>query len=137
MPWAKRRRFERRKQCNAAPGRVYRKHGEKSFGGGTPHFFAQFNRLDDGGVADFLSFTVCHVVHGADDFGPMAGLQSLASLLATACARYPGRALRIGPSSIGARSSLLGRQPASDGTRRIALAGAIRGPVARLAPLGC
>ena len=93
-----------------------------AIGGGTPHFFAQFNRMDDVGPADFLSFTVCPIVHGADDLGPMAGLQSLPSLLATACARYPGRALRIGPSSIGARSSPLGRQPASDGTRRIALA---------------
>ena len=94
-----------------------------AIGGGTPHFFAQFNRVDDVGPADFLSFTVCPIVHGADDFAPMAGLQSLPSLLATARARYPGRALRIGPSSLGARSSPLGRQPASDGTRRIALAG--------------
>jgi hypothetical protein len=94
-----------------------------AIGGGTPHFFAQFNRMDDVGPADFLSFTVCPIVHGADDFAPMAGLQSLPSLLATARARYPGRALRIGPSSLGARSSPLGRQPASDGTRRIALAG--------------
>ena len=123
MPWAERRRFERRKQCNAATGRGYRKHGEKSFGGGTPHLFAQLNRMDDVGLADFLSFTVCPIVHGADHFGPMAGLQSLPSLLATACARYPGRALRIGPSNIGARSSPQGRQPASDGTRRNALAG--------------
>ena len=94
-----------------------------AIGGGTPHFFAQFNRMDDVGPADFLGFTVCPIVHGADDAAPMAGLQSLPSLLATARARYPGRALRIGPSSLGARSSPLGKQPASDGTRRLALAG--------------
>jgi D-apionolactonase len=93
-----------------------------SIGGGTPHFFAQFNRMDDVGPADFLGFTVCPTVHGADDAAPMAGLQSLPSLLATARARYPGRALRIGPSGLGARSSPLGRQPPSDGTRRMALA---------------
>ena len=93
-----------------------------AIGSGTPHFFAQFNRMDDVGPADFLSFTVCPIVHGADDAAPMAGLHSLLSLLATARTRYPGRALRIGPSSMGARSSPLGQQPASDGTRRLALA---------------
>ena len=90
--------------------------------GGTPHFFAQFNRMDEAGPADFLSFTVCPIVHSADDTAPMAGLQRLLSLLATARARHPGRALRIGPSSLGARSSPLGKQPASDGMRRWALA---------------
>ena len=93
-----------------------------AIGGGTPHFFAQFNRMEDVGPADFLSFTVCPTVHGADDASPMAGLQSLPSLLATARTRYPGRSLRIGPSSLGARSSPLGLQPESDGTRRMALA---------------
>ena len=93
-----------------------------TIGGGTPHFFAQFNRMDDAGPADFLSFTICPIVHSADDAAPMTGLQSLPSLLATARARYPGSALRIGPSSLGARSSPLGKQPASDGMRRMALA---------------
>ena len=93
-----------------------------AIGGGTPHFFAQFNRMEDVGPTDFLGFTVCPIVHGADDAAPMVGLQSLPSLLATARARYPGRALRIGPSGLGARGSPLGDQPASDGMRRIALA---------------
>ena len=93
-----------------------------AIGGGTPDFFAQFNRMDDVGPADFLSFTVCPTLHGADDFAPMAGLKSLPSLLATVRARHPGQSLRIGPSSLGARSSPLGNQPASDGMRRIALA---------------
>lgn len=95
---------------------------DAAIGSGTPHFFAQFNRMDEVGTTDFLSFTVCPIVHSAGDAAPMAGLQSLPSLLVTARARYPGRALRIGPSSLGARSSPLGSQPASDGTRRIALA---------------
>ena len=94
-----------------------------AIGSGTPHFFAQFNRMDDVGPTDFLGFTICPIVHSAEDAAPITGLQSLPSLLATARARYPGRALRIGPSSLGARSSPLGKQPASDGTRRIALAG--------------
>ena len=95
---------------------------DSAIGGGTPHFFAQFNRMDDVAPTDFLGFTVCPIVHSTDDAAPMAGLQSLPSLLATARARHPGPALRIGPSSLGARSSPLGRQPASDGTRRMALA---------------
>ena len=93
-----------------------------AIGTGTPHFFAQLNRMEDVGPTDFLGFTVCPTVHSADDTAPMAGLQSFPSLLATARARYPGRALRIGPSSLGARSSPLGKQPASDGMRRRALA---------------
>ena len=93
-----------------------------AIGGGTPHFFAQFNRMEDVGLADFLSFTVCPIVHSADDTAPMAGLQSLPSLSATARARHPAQALRIGPSSLGARSSPLGNQPASSGMRRLALA---------------
>jgi len=94
-----------------------------AIGSGTPHFFAQFNRMDAVGPTDFLSFTICPTVHSADDATPMAGLQSLPSLLATARASYPERAMRIGPSSLGARSSPLGNLSASDGTRRVALAG--------------
>ncbi len=94
-----------------------------AIGSGTPHFFAQFNRMDEVGSTDFLGFTICPIVHSAEDAAPMTGLQSLPSLLATARTRYPRRGLRIGPSSLGARSSPLGKQPASDGTRRIALAG--------------
>ena len=93
-----------------------------AIGSGTPHFFAQLNRMEDVGATDFLSFTICPIVHSADDAAPMAGLQSLPSLLATMRARYPEHALRIGPSSLGARSSPLGNQPASDGMHRIALA---------------
>ena len=94
-----------------------------AIGSGTPHFFAQFNRMDAVGAADFLSFTICPIVHSADDLAPMTGLGSLPSLLATARARYPERALRIGPSSLGTRSSPLGKLSTSDGTRRVALAG--------------
>ena len=93
-----------------------------AIGSGTPHFFAQLNRMDDVGATDFLSFTICPIVHSADDAAPMVGLQSLPSLLATVRAQYPEHALRIGPSSLGARSSPLGNQPASDGMHRIALA---------------
>ena len=94
-----------------------------AIGSGTPHFFAQLNRMDDVGATDFLSFTICPIVHSADDAAPMVGLQSLPSLLATVRARYPEHALRIGPSSLGARSSPLGKLSASDGMRRVALAG--------------
>ena len=36
---------------------------------GTPHFFAQFNRMDDVGPTDFPGFTICPIVHSADALG--------------------------------------------------------------------
>ncbi|MBO9642315.1 MAG: hypothetical protein J7603_04250 [Pseudacidovorax sp.] len=93
-----------------------------AIGGGTPHFFAQINRLEDAGPVDFLSFTTSAIVHGADDESPMHGLQSLPWLVRTLQARHPGLPVRVGPSGIAAVRSPLGPQPASDGTRRIALA---------------
>ncbi|MDE2452692.1 MAG: hypothetical protein KGL43_03780 [Burkholderiales bacterium] len=91
-------------------------------GGGTPHFFVQLSRLDALGAVDFASFTTASVVHGADDDEVMLGLASLPALVASWRAREPALPLRIGPSAIAARSSPLGAQPPSDGTRRIALA---------------
>ena len=91
-------------------------------GGGTPHFFVQLNRMETLGTVDFLTFNTSPIVHGADDESVMASLQSLPSMVATLGARYPGVPIRIGPSSIAARTSPLGNQPATDGMRRIALA---------------
>ena len=91
-------------------------------GGGTPHFFVQLSRLDALGAVDFASFTTASVVHGADDDEVMLGLASLPAMVATWRARHPALPLRIGPSAIAARSSPLGAQPPSDGTRRLALA---------------
>ena len=91
-------------------------------GGGSPHFFVQLNRSEMLGSVDFLTFTSSPIVHGADDESVMLSLQSLPSMIATLEARYPGIPVRIGPSGIAARASPLGRQPASDGTRRLALA---------------
>jgi hypothetical protein len=93
-----------------------------AIGGGTPHFFVQLNRAEQLGGVDFLTFTTCPIVHGADDASVMASLQSLPSMCATLRARFPGVRIRIGPSGIAARASPLGGQPRSDGTRRIALA---------------
>ena len=93
-----------------------------SVGGGTPHFFAQLNRLERSGGEDFMAFTVCPIVHSAEDTTVMQGLQSLPSMLATARRRHPGRAWHLGPSGLGARASPLGRQPISDGSKRVPLA---------------
>lgn len=91
-------------------------------GGGTPFFFTQLNRIEDVGSCDFLCFGTSAVVHGADDEEIMAGLHSLPSMIATLRHRHGGVPVHVGPSSIGARRSPLGRQPESDGTRRLALA---------------
>jgi len=93
-----------------------------AIGGGTPHFFAQLNRLEGSGGEDFMGFTVCPIVHSADDTSVMQGLQSLPSMLVTARRRHPGRAWHLGPSGLGARASPLGRQPLSDGRKRVPLA---------------
>ena len=93
-----------------------------AIGGGTPHFFAQLNRLEISGGEDFMGFTVCPIVHSAEDASVMLGLQSLPSMLATARRRHPGRAWHLGPSGLGARASPLGRQPVSDGRKRMPLA---------------
>lgn len=93
-----------------------------AIGGGTPHFFAQINRIEDLGAVDFLSFTTSSVVHAADDESVMTGLQSLPWLVQTLCAAQPGRPVRVGPSGIAALRSPLGHQPESDGSRRLALA---------------
>lgn len=91
-------------------------------GSGTPHFFAQFNRLERLGPVDFLSFTTSSIVHDAADETVMHGLQSLPTLIDSIQQRHPGTRVHTGPSCIAAAHSPLGTQPASDGTRRIALA---------------
>ena len=93
-----------------------------AIGGGTPYFFTQLNRLEDLGRVDHLSFTTSALVHGADDESVMAGLQSLPWMMETLASTYPGVPVHVGPSAIGTRTSPLGAQPVSDGTRRLALA---------------
>jgi hypothetical protein len=96
---------------------------QASIGGGTPHFFVQLNRSEeDLGAVDFLSFTTSAIVHGTDEESVMQSLRSLPSMVQTLNARYPGVPVRIGPSTIAARRSPLGRQPPTDGTTRVALA---------------
>lgn len=91
-------------------------------GGGTPHFFVQLSRLDHLGPVDYASCTTSALVHGADDDDVMAGLASLPAMVRSWRARHPDIPLRMGPNGIAMRRSPLGAQPASDGTRRLALA---------------
>lgn len=91
-------------------------------GGGTLHFFTQLNRSEHLGPLDFVSFTTSALVHGVDDEEIIEGLQSLPFMLDTLAVKFPGHAVRVGPSAIAARASPLGAQPESDGQRRVALA---------------
>jgi hypothetical protein len=93
-----------------------------SIGSGTPHYFAQLNRIEGLGPVDFLSFTVSSIVHGADDDAVMHGLQSLPWLLRTLAVKHPQVPVHTGPSAIASMRSPLGAQPQGDGVRRIALA---------------
>jgi len=94
-----------------------------SVGGGTRDFFVQLNRAERLPPLDFLAFTVCPIVHAADDATVMLGHASVAGMIATLGARHPGVPVHLGPSSIAARRSPLGELAASDGTRRVPLAG--------------
>ena len=69
-----------------------------------------------------MCFTVCPIVHCADDESVMKGLKSLPSMIETARKRHPNRNWHLGPSRISARASPLGCQPISDGLKRIPLA---------------
>ena len=91
-------------------------------GGGTPDFFVQLNRIERLGACDFLSFTTSPIVHGADDESVMLTLQSLSSMIGTLRAAHANARFAVGPSLIGARRSPLGKQPATDGRHRAALA---------------
>ncbi len=93
-----------------------------TIGSGTPHYFAQINRIEGLGPVDFLSFTASSIVHGADDDAVMHGLQSLPWLLRTLAANHPRVPVHTGPSAIATMRSPLGAQPEGDGVRRIALA---------------
>ncbi len=90
-------------------------------GGGTEHFFVQLHRAERLGTGDFLTFTTSPIVHGSTESEIMLTLQTLPSLVETLRVQYP-QPIRIGPSTIGARNSPLGRQPKTDGTRRVTLA---------------
>lgn len=92
-------------------------------GGGTHDFFVQLNRAERLPPLDFIGFTVCPIVHAADDETVMLGHASLAGMRATLEARHPGVPVHLGPSSIAARRSPLGELAPSDGTRRVPLAG--------------
>ena len=93
-----------------------------AIGGGTPHYFAQLNRLEGLGEVDFITFTSSPLVHGAADDAVMLSLRSLPSMVHTLRARHGALPIRVGPSAIAVRRSPLGRHAVSDGTRRIALA---------------
>lgn len=92
-------------------------------GGGTPDFFVQLNRAEGLPALDFLAFTVCPIVHAADDATLIEGRRSLAGMLQTLQHRHPATPVHLGPSRIAARRSPLGELAPSDGTRAVPLAG--------------
>ncbi len=88
-----------------------------AFGAGTPYFFAQANRAERLGPADFVSFTTCSLVHGTEAALVMDGLRSLPSLLQTLRTRHGIAHLEVGPSALAAPRSPLGAQPPPDRRR--------------------
>jgi D-apionolactonase len=92
-------------------------------GGGTPHFFVQLNRQERLPKVDFLSFTICPIVHSADDATVIESHRSIPAMFDTLRARWPDVPVQVGPSRIAARGSPLGDLGDSDGTRSVPLAG--------------
>ena len=92
-------------------------------GGGTPDFFVQLNRAEGLPALDFLAFSVCPIVHAADNATLVEGRRSLHGMAQTLQHRHPGVPVQLGPSRIAARRSPLGELAPSDGTRAVPLAG--------------
>jgi D-apionolactonase len=78
-------------------------------GGGMLSFFTELNRKrPPQGLFDFITHTVCPIVHAADDVSVMETLESLPSIFASARAIIGKAPYHLGPSSIPARDNPYG-----------------------------
>jgi hypothetical protein len=95
-----------------------------SIGGGMLSYFTELNRKPTPeGVFDFITHTVCPIVHAADDVSVMETLESLPSIFASARAIIGKSPYHLGPSGIPCRDNPYGAAVASNPKReRICLA---------------
>jgi D-apionolactonase len=78
-------------------------------GGGMLSYFTELNRKPPPkGVFDFLTHTVCPIVHAADDVSVMETLEALPSIFATARTIIGKAPYHLGPSSIACRDNPYG-----------------------------
>lgn len=84
-------------------------------GGGMLSFFTELNRKrPPKGVFDFLTHTVCPIVHAADDLSVLETLESLPSIIASARAIIGKVPYHWGPSSIPCRDNPYGAAVAAN-----------------------
>lgn len=77
-------------------------------GAGTPSNFTEFNRNPPRAECDFVFFGVSGVVHAADDLSVMETLGVYPALAESARRLCPGRAIWLGPCTIGVRHNPYG-----------------------------
>ena len=92
-------------------------------GGGMLSYFTELNRKrPPAGVFDFITHTVCPIVHAADDISVMETLESLPSIFASTRAMIGKTAYHMGPSSIPCRDNPYGAAVARNpGNGRVCL----------------
>jgi D-apionolactonase len=92
-------------------------------GGGMLSYFTELNRKrPPQGVFDFITHSVCPIVHAADDLSVMETLESLPSIFASARAMIGKTPYHIGPSSIPCRDNPYGAAVAANpGNGRVCL----------------
>jgi hypothetical protein len=94
-------------------------------GGGMLSYFTELNRKPlPRGLFDFVTHSVCPIVHAADDISVMETLQSIPSIAASVRAMTGRLPYHLGPSAIAARANPYGAAVAGNpDNARICLAG--------------
>jgi D-apionolactonase len=92
-------------------------------GGGMLSYFTELNRRrPPKGLFDFVTHSLCPIVHAADDESVMQCLESLPHIFASARAFIGGSPYHLGPSGISARENPYGADAAANpGNTRVCL----------------
>ncbi|TPJ61046.1 hypothetical protein [Mesorhizobium sp. B2-7-1] len=94
-------------------------------GAGTPSLFTEFNRNPPKGSADFVFFGNSAIVHAADEQSVMETLNVYPTVMETARHLCAGKAIWLGPCTIGMRHNPYGEKVAANPTlSRVPAAGA-------------
>jgi D-apionolactonase len=97
-----------------------------TLGGGMLSYFTELNRKrPPSALFDFITHSVCPIVHMADDVSVMETLESIPSIAASTRAMIGKAPYHIGPSSIPCRANPYGLAPAANpGNGRVCLSDA-------------